>query len=138
MTPSLRKLLDWYKTLTPSSLEILDTYYVDDAYFKDPFNEVHTREAILKIFRDMFETLEQPRFVIDDTICEGNKAFIIWRFESGWRGKPIVINGGSHLRFAADGRVEYHRDYWDAAEEIYEKLPVLGWILHRLKKLAKG
>ena len=42
----------------------------------------------------------------------------------------------SHMRFAADGRVVYHRDYWDAAEELYEKLPVLGPLMRWLKRQA--
>lgn len=138
MTPALHRLIDWYATLSPESLEALGTYYTEDAYFKDPFNEVRSREAILEIFRDMFETLEKPRFVVDDAINEGNKAFIIWQFNFGWRGKTMSIKGGSHLRFSADGRVEYHRDYWDAAEELYEKMPVLGWILRRLKSMARA
>lgn len=138
MTPALHRLLDWYATLGPTSLEALDTYYTEDAYFKDPFNEVRSREVILKIFKDMFETLETPRFIFDDTISEDNKAFIIWRFDFGWHGKAMSIRGSSHLRFSADGRVEYHRDYWDAAEELYEKIPVLGWILRRFKNMARA
>jgi steroid delta-isomerase len=29
-----------------------------------------------------------------------------------------------------------HRDYWDAAEELYEKLPVLGSVMRWLKARA--
>jgi steroid delta-isomerase len=31
-----------------------------------------------------------------------------------------------------------HRDYWDAAEELYEKIPVLGSILRWLKSKLKA
>ena len=47
-----------------------------------------------------------------------------------------TIRGATHLRFAADGRVNLHRDYWDAAEELYEKLPVLGGVMRFLKQRA--
>lgn len=47
------------------------------------------------------------------------------------------IRGATHIRFAADGRVEFHRDYWDAAEELYEKLPVLGTLMRGLKRMAR-
>jgi len=30
--------------------------------------------------------------------------------------------------------VFYHRDYWDAAEELYEKLPLIGSIFRFLHK----
>jgi steroid Delta-isomerase len=29
-----------------------------------------------------------------------------------------------------------HRDYWDAAEELYEKLPILGGLMRWLKRQA--
>ncbi|MGA0584669.1 MAG: nuclear transport factor 2 family protein, partial [Castellaniella sp.] len=32
------------------------------------------------------------------------------------------------------GLVSFHRDYWDAAEELYEKLPVLGRLMRWLRK----
>jgi hypothetical protein len=41
-----------------------------------------------------------------------------------------------HLRFAPDGRIAMHRDYWDAAEELYEKLPLLGGLMRWLKRRA--
>ena len=138
MTTSLRGLLDWYETLTPESLETIGSYYTEDAYFKDPFNETRSRDVILRIFRDMFETLDNPSFIFDETIADARKAFITWQFSFYWRGKLMVIHGGSHLCFAEDGRVEYHRDYWDAAEELYEKIPVIGWILRRIKAKARA
>jgi len=29
---------------------------------------------------------------------------------------------------------DLHRDYWDAAQELYEKFPVIGWVLRHLRK----
>jgi hypothetical protein len=36
--------------------------------------------------------------------------------------------------FSSDGLVTLHRDYWDAAEELYEKLPVVGSVMRWLKQ----
>ena len=47
---------------------------------------------------------------------------------------PQVIRGASHLRFDSAGKVTWHRDYWDAAEELYMTLPVIGWLMRRLRK----
>jgi hypothetical protein len=49
-----------------------------------------------------------------------------------------VIRGGSHLKYATDGRIALHRDYWDAAEELYEKLPGLGSLMRWLKRRANS
>jgi steroid Delta-isomerase len=48
------------------------------------------------------------------------------------------VRGTSHLRFAADGLVCYHRAYWDAAEELYEKLPVVRSVMRWLKRRANS
>ena len=41
------------------------------------------------------------------------------------------MSGLTH--FDAEGRVTSHRDYWDAAEELYMTLPVIGWLMRRLR-----
>ncbi|QEI04427.1 nuclear transport factor 2 family protein [Pigmentiphaga aceris] len=122
----LDDLLAWYETLTPDTLDAVPRFYDDHARFKDPFNEVHGHAGIRRIFAHMFETTESPRFVIHERIVQGDQAFVTWTFHFGLRGQAYTVVGGSHLRFGADGRVTEHRDYWDAAEELFQKLPVIG------------
>ena len=43
-----------------------------------------------------------------------------------WRQDEQVIQGAGFIRFAAGGRVVYHRDCRDAAEELYGKLAGSG------------
>jgi hypothetical protein len=135
---SLARLTAFYETLTPASLTRLTEFYAADAYFKDPFNEVHAAADIQRIFAHMYETLHDPRFVMEEHAVQGNSAFLVWRMLFRIkRWKPQIeqtIRGVSHLRLGADGKVVYHRDYWDAAEELYEKLPVAGSVLRFLKR----
>ena len=49
-----------------------------------------------------------------------------------------VILGATHLVFTPQGQISLHRDYWDAAEELYEKLPVVGSLMRWLKKRANA
>jgi hypothetical protein len=37
-----------------------------------------------------------------------------------------------------EGRITLHRDYWDAAEELYEKLPLIGSLMRWLKKRSNS
>jgi hypothetical protein len=130
----VENLLAWYQNLSRESLARIDEFYTEDAFFKDPFNEFRSREKIGRVFEHMFDTLDEPRFVITSTVSENGRSFIIWDMKFALQGKAMTIHGCSHLVFAADGRVEYHRDYWDAAEELYEKIRVLGWLMKRLKR----
>jgi hypothetical protein len=41
------------------------------------------------------------------------------------------------MTFNEELLITEHRDYWDAAEELYEKIPVLGALMRWLKKRAR-
>lgn len=134
--PRLLALCQFYERLQSSDLARLGELYTEQAFFKDPFNEVRGLPAIRAIFAHMFEALDAPRFEICEAFAHGDQAFLSWDFHFRLKGKssPQTIHGSSHVRFAPDGRVAYHRDYWDAAEELYEKLPLLGGLLRWIKK----
>jgi ketosteroid isomerase-like protein len=132
-TPA-QDLARFYEALTPASLAALDVRYAADARFKDPFNEVTGTAAIRRIFAHMFATTEAPRFVVTDCIEQGEQAMLGWEFHFVLRGRALTVRGVTHLRFDADGRVVLHRDYWDAAEELYEQLPLLGGVMRLIKR----
>ena len=131
----------YFETLTPESVERMGEVYAPDATFRDPFNEVAGLPAIQAIFRHMYEPLVDPRFVILETIEEGDRLVLTWDMLFRIRKyQPEVdrkIHGLSLLRFGPDGRVAVHRDYWDAAGELYSQLPLVGPLMRFLaKKMA--
>lgn len=128
---NLDALTRFYEELTPDSLTRFPEFYTEDAWFKDPFNEVRGVAAIRRIFEHMFAKLTDPRFVVTERLADENSAMLVWELRYG---KDQRIRGVSYLRFAADGRIAYHRDYWDAAEELYAKLPVIGALMRRLRR----
>lgn len=137
-----QRLIALYEQLSPAHLPRLEAYYAPDAHFKDPFNDVRGVNAITQIFVHMFVTLEQPRFTVTHHIVQGDQAFLGWEFRfrvRRWRPQTEqCIRGATLLRFDAQGRVAMHRDYWDAAEEVYEKLPVLGGLMRWLRRAASA
>ncbi len=135
---ALHRLIQYWQTLTPESVASIADVYTEDASFRDPFNDVSGIEALKHIFADMFVRLEEPVFTIIETIEQDHGAVLIWDFDFRIKalkpGQKRRIHGASHIRFAADGRVHYHRDYWDAAGELYEQLPLVGALMRFLKK----
>lgn len=135
---NLPNLVAFWQTLSPASLERLHEHYTENASFQDPFNAVSGLPAIHKIFEEMFQRLVEPRFTVTEVIANGDSAFLVWDFSFGIRalkpGEVRRIHGGTHLRFASDGRVCAHRDYWDAAGELYAQLPVLGPMMRALAR----
>jgi ketosteroid isomerase-like protein len=136
---ALERLVDFYETLTPHTLARIADVYAADAAFKDPFNEVAGHVAITAIFRHMFVQVDGPRFVVTTRVLQGDDAFLTWDFHFSPRRSarpPLCVRGATHLRFGPDSRVSGHRDYWDPAEELYEKLPLLGGLMRLLKRAA--
>ena len=139
----LERLVQFYEhldTAAPATLpSLLSSMYAVDAQFKDPFNDVRGVAAIAAIFRHMFEQVDAPRFVVVTRVLQGDNAFLVWEFTFRMkRFSPArqCIRGATHIVFDAAGAVVLHRDYWDAAEELYEKLPVVGALMRWLKRTA--
>lgn len=134
-------LIDWFEHLSPETLDRIPQFYAADAEFKDPFNEVRGTEAIARIFRHMFTQVDEPRFVVGSRFSGNDGVMLLWDFHFRTRGRrpqAICVRGTSHLRFDAAGKVVLHRDYWDAAEELYAKLPVLGALMRYLQRMARA
>lgn len=141
MNPAaLDALVTFYESMEPRSVELMGRFYADDCYFKDPFNEVGRLTQIQEIFRRMYRQLDEPRFKVRSRMLDagGGSAVLVWEFGfriKAWRpAVPRRIHGITLLGFDAAGQINYHRDYWDAAEELYEKLPLVGWLMRGLKR----
>ena len=141
LTERLDRLTAFYETLTPQTVRDFTRYYAADARFKDPFNDVSGLPAIERIFSHMFEQVESPRFIVTGCYTgigsASGEAMLRWelRFRSRSMGREDqCIVGSTLLTFDAAGRVTLHRDYWDAAEELFSKLPVLGPLTRALRR----
>lgn len=138
----VRDVIAFYESLTPDSLGRIDALYAPDARFKDPFNDVHGHAAIRHIFAHMFATVQSPRFQVLGAVSQGQEAWLHWDFSLSRGAESLTIHGASRLVFDTAGRVRWHRDYWDPAEELYAKQPLLGalvrWLTRRLSASGTG
>ncbi len=135
----LAELIKFYQELSPQSVIRFPEFYSANAYFKDPFNEVRGLAPIQRIFTHMFTQVGEPRFVVTESIVAENGAMLIWEFNFQlklWgKRQTQIMRGVSHLRFDADGKVNFHRDYWDTGEELYMKLPAIGTLMRGLRRV---
>jgi hypothetical protein len=136
----IQGVINQFENLSPNSIDALVALYSKDAFFKDPFNEVKGRADIRHIFTHMFTQVNNPHFVIKNTLENGSQACLIWEFIFQLKQSPNldqVIRGCTWMTFNEELLITEHRDYWDAAEELYEKIPVLGGLMRWLKKRAR-
>ena len=117
----------------------LDRTYSEDVYFNDTLKAVRGAAALKHYLTESAAAVEECRVHIEDTTrCASGEYLVRWRmmirFKRFRRGVDTWTIGVSHLRFGADGRVVYHQDYWNAADGIYEHVPVLGWMIRAIKR----
>ena len=127
---------EFFEQLTPDDLQRFGAIFSDDVHFKDPFNDVHGLQAVVAVFSHMFEQCAHLRFDVTDSCQTGARAFLRWDFHFTPKGGSgeYHLHGLSRVCFDANGRVNEHIDYWDPAEQIYGRLPIIGWLLERLRR----
>lgn len=118
---------------------LLDQTYGPDVYFNDTLKAVHGREALRHYLAESAAAVEDCRVQIHEcTRSEHGEYWVRWsmkiRFKRLKRGQDTWTVGVSHLRFDTEGRVVYHQDYWNAADGVYEHIPLLGAAIRAIKR----
>ncbi len=124
----------YFERVTPESLSELEQFCAPDIRFRDPFNDVTGVATLRQVFAKMFEDVEDPRFHVDDVAASASTAYLRWRMTFRKFNRDWEIPGMSELHFDGEGRVVLHIDHWDAAAQIYERLPLLGALLRFLRR----
>jgi steroid Delta-isomerase len=95
------RLQQFFETLSRSSLAAIGSVYAEDAWFKDPFNEVRGAPSVRRVFEHMFDQVTDPRFVVTRAVSQGDHAFLTWDFQFRMNrlpDQPQVIRGASHIQ----------------------------------------
>ena len=109
--------------------------------FVDPFNDVTGVERVVALLDHMFAGASDVRFTVLRHAWSGDTAFYRWHFTCRLRrpATSLEIAGVSEVRFTADGLVAEHVDHWDAAAQVYARLPGLGAVLRFVRaRLSAG
>ena len=122
---NLTEFKEWFLNLNESTLDDIASYYDENVFFKDPFNEFNGREKLKKLYIHMFITLKNPRFVFIDKIQNNEEIFLTWDFIFNYKEILFKIHGSSHLKLNKENKIVYHRDYWDVGEELLLKIPLI-------------
>ncbi|MGY8865463.1 MAG: nuclear transport factor 2 family protein [Methylophagaceae bacterium] len=133
---ALNSYIIFFEQMKREDLVRLPEFFADQARFKDPFNDVTGIEQINKVFHHMFEVLDTPKFIIYEAVLESDVAYIKWNFTGASNAKQLKLVGLSRVVFNDRGLVSEHVDYWDASEQFYMKLPVIGSILRFIRNKA--
>lgn len=132
---------DFFESLKKEeSIESYKVYFDAHSLFEDPFQKVKGVDAIFEVFQAMYRDLHHPLFVIDEVITQNDIAYLRWRFSFafGVHKESQQFEGVSRVVFSDVGKVLSHQDYWDAASNVYEHIPLLGSLMRLIKKRIKA
>lgn len=125
-----------YDQLDLHSLDQLEGLYAPDVYFEDPVHAIQGRKALLEYFHALFTNVSSCQFKFHQMVPVGADLFLSWTMlvhHSRLPGiDPIRVDGASYLK-TRDGKIYYHRDYFDLGAMVYENVPVLGAIIRGIK-----
>jgi len=104
--------------------------------FKDPFHEVEGIKNLYHIFQGMYKKLDNPKFTVIETIHENNVVYLKWIFTFYFKKEQQKnsFEGVSRVEFDTNGKAISHVDYWDSAENLYEKIPIVSFFIKFLKR----
>ncbi|MGD8171507.1 nuclear transport factor 2 family protein [Vibrio sp. TRT 21S02] len=126
-----------YQQLDKSSLFLLKDIYHQNIVFEDAAHRLVGIEQLERYFQGLYDNVLRCDFDIDELQQVGETGFLTWTMHLQHpklsKGKNIEVSGVSHLKFS-EGKVIYHRDYFDLGEMLYENLPFLGRVVKGIKQ----
>lgn len=130
-----------YNELNKSNLSELSELYTPDVTFVDPIHEIKGLDALTEYFEHLYENMLECEFSVFERFHNGSDAAIYWQMKYSHkkinRGRLVKVEGHSHLKFI-EGKVHYHRDYYDLGELLYEQLPLIGSVVKTIKSKASS
>ena len=134
--PALRRYLDIWTRIDAQSVDRLRDVLAPDAHFADPFHDVTGSDAVIAVLKRAYGRLHSVDITVEAVAVTGAIGLVRWRFAfvTASRRRSWAIDGMSEIHTdPRSGLVTAHIDHWDAAGQIYEKLPGIGAILRVIR-----
>lgn len=125
--------------LTAENLEGLAKYVTEDVRFRDPFHNTRGLPKMQNIFRQLFDNVKAVKFIVSEYAISGRTVFFNWKLDGVLFDKPWKVEGVTRIQFDENGKVTHHFEYWDAASQLYEHMPIIGWVVRFFRRqISKG
>lgn len=122
--------------------QVVNEFYSPDAEFVDPIHRIKGNENIIKYYKSMYANVLEIHFDFTDSIEKENSVVLIWtmklRASKLNNGEWVTVDGNSVIKFTPGGKAFFHRDYFDMGEFIYERIPVLNFVVKKIKSRLKN
>jgi hypothetical protein len=136
------KIKYFFDHLSKDNLNLIEEFYHPQVHFIDPVGTIDGSKKIKNYYANMYENVKSIRFDFSDFIVSDKTVVAIWKMtfvaDKLNSGEPIVVDGNSVITFNQEGLATYHRDYFDMGSFIYENVPVVGYVVRKIKERMKA
>jgi limonene-1,2-epoxide hydrolase len=126
-----------FNDLNLNTLDSLDSFYDENIEFSDPIVKVKGLKAAKNYYAHVYKNVTQIKFEFKHIHCDGDHYFAKWFMHLQVKGlnghKPYTVEGISELQFGSNNKVIFHRDYLDIGAMVYERLPIIGSLIQKIK-----
>jgi hypothetical protein len=137
-SPTAEKLVEnmlAFNSEGAAAVERIASLYTDDVFFQDPIQTVEGLQPFLETNRRMLARARSLDVEVGDLIEQNDQIFVSWKMRYVPKvGPTISIDGCTHCRIGVDGRIRYHRDYWDLLGSVMDGLPIVAPVYKMLVK----
>lgn len=136
---ALDRFRRFFADFSPTKVtRLIDDTYAEDVWFNDTLKTVRGRSALREYLAHSAAAVQSCRVQVHEVIPNGSGDYYVrWsmtiRFKRFKTDRDTHTIGMSHIRFDPAGRVVLHQDYWDSTQGLFEHIPVLGWLIGRIK-----
>lgn len=137
---AMRRFEAFFGPLTEASVRsgVGDTY-ASDLWFNDTLKTITDRDHLQRYMTETAHNVAYCRAKVDTwSLTREGEVLARWtmtiRFKRFARGRDTESMGISLLRLDDHGRVAFQQDFWNAADGLFQHVPVLGWMIRAIKR----
>lgn len=134
----IARYIELWVGLAAADLSVIRDLTSDKIVFKDPFNTVYGQADFIRLLDHSRHAVRDLKFNILGQGASATSAhyYLHWRMTGSVKTLALDITGMSSLLFDEAEKIKSHTDHWDAGEQFYELLPLIGPALRVVKRRA--
>lgn len=137
------RFASFYQTLAFADIAQLADIYADDITLIDPVGTHHGLSRLTAYFENLLVNAQSCEFAIHHIAAHESQPLLDHQsFTVTWTmsfatprlngGETIHVDGITLLK-VRDDKIFFHQDYYDLGQMVYEQVPILKFIINKIK-----
>jgi hypothetical protein len=116
--------------------KILSNIYTDDVVFIDPVRSISSLPNLIQYFESLYQSVTACEFTLTSHLPNSHRDSLEWvmrlQHKKISNNRIIQLDGASFIEFKNE-KVCYHRDYYDLGALVYERIPIIGTVIKKVR-----